>query len=889
MSLRSRLRSLWRNVAHSDRVERDLENELHAALDLLVDEHRQRGATPAEARRAARLQLGQIESIKTQVRDSRGGAGIESLWQDVRFSLRQLRRSRSFTTAAILSLALGMGASGAVFGLLNALRLRSLPVANAGELAEIRLDGPRCCRHTGRNRQMSLPLWEEISRQQDAFSSLLAFADTRFNLAPQGEVRYVEGLYVSGEFFSALGVSAQRGRMLTPADDRPGCANAPAVISHALWRREFGGADDILSRTLTLRSGRHQIVGVVPPTFLGVEVGRRFEVALPVCAAGFDRRDHWWLAVMGRMAPGWTAARAEAHLATLGPGLLQAAMPANYTPEQARDFRSLRFSVRPAANGISPLRGQYEDPLWLLLGIAALVFLTACANVASLSLVRAAARQPELALRFALGATRFRVLRQLVVEGALIALAGATAGIGLAGVAMRAVMGALSTSTDPIVLDIAPDWRIILFHVTTVGLTTLAFAAGPVLVASRRAHKHDHDGGRATASRRPTAMRELLVSLQVAMSVVLMSAALLFASTFRNLIAMDVGFAQQPILIANVFLAEQDHPPAARAAFQRDLISRLAAVPGVAGVASTTTPPLGGSTWGPIVRSRSTSNEIVGEVVRNQIGNDYFTAMGMPVIAGRPFDGRDTPQSPKVAIINETFARKFFPGAAPLGQRFQDGDDEFEVVGVVRDSKQYFLREDFRPISYTAASQVAAPPSPVMRFVIRSQIGTAAITESVRRAITTASPSAGIRFAAMTDQTAQSIGREQLMAALSVFFGLIALALAVVGVYGVVSYTAASRQREIGIRLALGARAAHVVRAMLARLALTSGAGLVTGVIVTASASTTAASFLYGVEPRDPRILALTMAVVFVAAIAAAVVPVRRALATDPVRALKAE
>lgn len=887
MSLRSRLRSLWRNVAHADRVERDLDNELNAALDLLVDEHLQKGATPAEARRAALLQLGQVDSIKTQVRDSRGGAGIESLWHDVRFSLRQLARSRSFTTAAVVSLALGMGANGAVFGLLNALRLRSLPVADAGQLAEIRLSGPRCCRHTGRNRQMSLPLWQEISRQQQGFSSLFAFADTRFNLAPHGEVRYVEGLYVSGEFFPVLGVPAHRGRMLTPADDRPGCANAPAVISHALWQREFGGADDILSRTLSLRSGLHQIVGVVPATFLGVEVGRRFDVALPVCASGFDRRDHWWLAVMGRLAPGWTASGAEAHLAALGPSLLQAAVPANYAPEQARDFRSLRFSVHPAANGISPLRAQYEDPLWLLLGIAALVLFTACANVASLSLVRATARQPELALRSALGATRFRIVRQLVVEGALIGLAGAIAGSALSGMAVQAVMAALSTSTDPIVLDVAPDWRIILFHAAAVGLTTLAFTAGPVLVASRR--PHSHDGARSTGSRRSVAVREVLVSLQVAMSVVLVSAALLFASTFRNLIAMDVGFTQQPILVANVFLAEQDHPPVTRAAFQRDLINRLAAVPAVAAVASTTTPPLGGTTWGPIVRSRSTTNEIVGEVVRNQISNGYFTTMEMPVIAGRPFDDRDTPQSPKVAIVNETFARKFFPGVAPLGQRFKDGDDEFEVIGLVRDSKQYFLREDFRPISYTAASQVATPPSSTMRFVIRSQIGTAAITDSVRRAITGASPSAGIRFAAMTDQTAQSIGREQLMATLSVFFGLTALALAIVGVYGVVSYTAASRQREIGIRLALGARAAHVVRTVLARLAVTSSVGLVTGAIVTASVSATAASFLYGIEPRDPRILTLTMGVVVVAALAAAVVPVRRALAIDPVRALKDE
>jgi putative ABC transport system permease protein len=886
MSFRSRLRSLWRNVAHRDRVERDLDHELSAAFELLVDEHLQKGAPPAEARRAATLQLGRIDSIKTQVRNVRGGAGLETLWHDIRFSLRLLRRNRSFTAAAIVSLALGMGANATVFGLLNALRLRSLPVAHAGELAEVQLSGPRCCRHTGRNRQVSQPLWQEILRQQQGFAALFAFADTRFNLAPQGEVRYVEGLYVSGEFFPVLGVPALRGRMLTPADDRAGCANAPAVISHALWQGEFGGAEDILSRTLTLRSGHHPIVGIVPATFLGVEVGRRFEVALPVCAAGFDRRDHWWLAVMGRLASGWTPSAADAHLAALGPSLLQAVVPTSYSADGAKEFLKLQFSVRPAGNGISPLRTQYEDPLWLLFGIAALVFLTACANVASLSLVRATARQPELAMRFALGATRFRVVRQLIVEGALIGVAGAIAGMALAGVAIRVVVAALSTSTDPIVLDVGPDWRMVAFSVAIVALTTLAFALGPALLASTR--PHTHDGARSTGSRRHVAVREALVAVQVAMSVVLVSAALLFVLTFRNLTAMDVGFTQH-VLIANVFLSEQDHPPATRAAFQRDLTSRFASIPGVAAAALATTPPLGGSTWGTIVRSRTAAGEIVGEIVRNQISDGYFAAMEMPVVSGRPFTDRDTPQSPKVAIVNETFARKFFPDASPLGQRFMDGADEFEVAGLVRDSKQYFVREEFRPISYTAASQVGAPPSSTMRFVIRSRIGTAAITEPVRRTITDASPSAGIRFAAMADQTAQSIGREQLMAALSAFFGLTALALAVVGVYGVVSYTAASRQREIGIRLALGARAAHVVRTVLARLAVTSGVGLAAGLIVSASVSVTAASFLYGVEARDPQLLALTAGVVIAAALAAAAIPARRALATDPVRVLKAE
>ena len=268
-------------------------------------------------------------------------------------------------------------------------------------------------------------------------------------------------------------------------------------------------------------------------------------------------------------------------------------------------------------------------------------------------------------------------------------------------------------------LDVGPDWRMVAFNARS--SPSRRSRSRLVRRSSHPTRAHTHDGSRSTGSRRHVAVREALVAVQVAMSVVLVSAALLFVLTFRNLTAMDVGFTQQHILVANVFLSEQDHPPATRAAFQRDLTSRFAAIPGVAAAAHATTPPLGGTTWGTIVRSRTAAGEIVGEIVRNQISDGYFAAMEMPVVSGRPFTDRDTPQSPKVAIVNETFARKFFPDASPLGQRFMDGADEFEVVGLVRDSKQYFLREEFRPISYTAASQVAAPPSSTMRFVIRSR------------------------------------------------------------------------------------------------------------------------------------------------------------------------
>lgn len=724
-----------KNLWGGRRLDRELDDELRAYVDLLSDEYRARGYTPEAARRAARIDAGAIEPVKEQVRDARSGAWMETLWHDVRFGVRLLGRSPSFAAAAIVSLALGIGANSAVFGLLNALRLRSLPVPNAQELAEIRLDGPRCCRHTGRNRQVSLPLWNEIRTHQQAFAALFAFADTRFNLAPQGEVRYVEALFVSSDFFQVLGVGPALGRAIGPEDDRPGCGAGSAVISHALWQRAFGGRQDVLSRTLPLRSGQLPVIGVMPAGFFGVEVGRRFDVALPLCASGFDRHDHWWLAVMGRLKPGWTAGQADAHLAAIGPELLRATTPPNYGPEQATQFPALKFSVRAAGNGVSPLRSRYEDPLWLLLAIAGLVLLTACANVASLSLVRATAREPELALRVALGASRLRIIRQLLVEGALIALAGAAAGLALARVAANGVMALLSTRTDPIVLDVGNDWRFLAFNTSIVGLTTVAFALAPALRATRRAQIAA--GGRATASRERVAMRELLVAVQVALSVVLVSAAMLFLVTFRNLASLDAGFRTDNALVANVFMNDQRHPRETRSAVQRELTNRLAAIPGVEGAAHATTPPLSGSSWDTVVRVTTTQGEVKAETNRNQISSGYFRVMQTPLVAGRDFSDRDTPSSPKVAVVNETFASKVLGDAMPLGRRFADGADEFEVVGVVGNSKQYTLREDFRPIVYTAASQVAEPGLTV-RFVLRSRIGMGAMgstMDSVRRTV----------------------------------------------------------------------------------------------------------------------------------------------------------
>ena len=528
----------------------------------------------------------------------------------------------------------------------------------------------------------------------------------------------------------------------------------------------------------------------------------------------------------------------------------------------------------------------YEDPLWLLLAIAAIVLLTACANVASLFLVRATAREPELALRVALGASRLRIVRQLLVEGVLVAIAGTVVGLVLARVAATGVVALLSTPTDPIVLDVGADWRVLAFHVSIAGLTTAAFALAPSLRATRRAQIAA--GGRVTPSRERVATRELLVAAQVAMSVVLVSAAMLFLVTFRNLASLDAGFRTDEVLVANVFMDDEKYPPGTRSHVQQELTNRLAAIPGIEAAAHGSTPPLSGSSWDTVVRVVTPQGEVKAETNRNQISAGYFHVLRMPTLAGRDFNSRDTPSSLKVAVVNETFARRAFGEARPLGRRFTDGSDEFEVVGIVANSKQYTVREDFRPIVYTAASQVAEPGLTV-RFVIRSRIGMGPTMESVRRAVAELDPTAGLRFATLDGLAADSLQRERLMASLSGFFGIIAIVLAAVGVYGIVAYSAASRRREIGIRLALGARAAHVVRAVLGRLALVVSAGLIVGLVLALPANAATRSLLYGVDPREPWVMALIAAVIAGAGVLAAAVPAHRALRTDPVTALRME
>ena len=407
--------------------------------------------------------------------------------------------------------------------------MRALPVAHADELIEVRMVGEgRSGLQQGRNRQFSKPLWEAIRDRQQGFSTVMAFADTRFNLAPRGEVRWVEGVWVSGNFFQALGVQPAIGRLLTPDDDRAGCGASGAVISHALWQREFGGRPDVVGRVIEVNDARVPILGVTPATFYGVEVGRQFDVARPICAAGYEQRDAWWLAILGRPKPGWTRDRVTAQLQSLAPAIFADTVPSNYRPDLVTKYLAMRFETREARTGVSPLRRGYEQPLWVLMTIAGLVLVIAAVNLANLMLARATTRTQEFALRLAIGGSRARVVQHVMIESLVLASIGALCGLLLAIWTSRFIVSLIGTTSSAIFLDLRLDWRVLAFTAIVAASSALAFGLMPAVRAARAGATLTPGGRGTTASLERFRARRLLVAAQVGLSLVLVSAALLF-------------------------------------------------------------------------------------------------------------------------------------------------------------------------------------------------------------------------------------------------------------------------------------------------------------------------------------------------------------------------
>jgi predicted permease len=891
------LKRFFRRAAWDD--ERRLEIEAHLAID--TDDNIGRGMSARDAEAAARRKLGNATLIREEIYRMNTIAFFETLIQDLRYGVRLLRLNPGFAAVAMLSLALGVGANATMFQLLNALRIRSLPVAHPEQLAEIRIVGDHLNRSgsfNGRHDALTNPLWERIRDRQDAFSSVFAWASPEFDLSTGGESRPVDGLWVSGDFFTTLDVRPMLGRVLTPADDRRGCAAPPAVISYGFWQREYGGSASALGRPITLDGHPFEIVGITAPGFFGVEIGRHFDVAVPLCAEPFshglrsdlDRNDSWFLAAIGRLKPGWTVEQAAAHLRAISPPIFKETL-ANYRPDEEKAYLDFRLGAVPARSGVSNLR-EYERPLWLLLATTAMVLLIACANLANLMLARATAREREIAVRLALGASRLRIARQLLAESVLIAVAGAGAGAVLAQWLSRLLVASLATQNDRVFLDVAGDWRVFSFIAVLAAATCLLFGVLPAIRATAAAPGDAMKAGSrgTTDTRERFGLRRVLVVVQVALSLMLVVGALLFVRTLRNLVTLDAGFAQSDLLVAVLNFKRAGIPEARMPNAHADLLDRLRHQPGMEDAAKVRNVPVGGSF--------SNRELIVGGVARsesvnfNWISDGYFRTMSAPLLGGRDLDDRDTATSPRVAIVTESFARVFFGGQNPLGKTFQIDEPPgtprpvYEIVGFARDSKYNDLRDPFEPLVYVPATQ-NEPPGSTLRLVVRSRLPLAQATATIIALAREVHPSIVVEFRTMQSQVRDSLMRERLMATLSGFFGALAALIATIGLYGVMSYMVARRRNEIGIRMALGADRGDVVGMVMREAGRLLGTGVVVGLIASILAARAARTLLFGLSPGDPLTLLIAAAVLGTVAMVASYLPALRASRLEPTEALR--
>jgi putative ABC transport system permease protein len=835
----------WRNVFRPQHLADEIDDEFQYHLAETVDRLIAAGMHPDDALREARRRLGNYTIQKERTRDVNIAAWLDGTRADLIYAARQLRSNPGFAAVAVLSLTLGIGANTAIFQLENALRLKQLPLRNPDELAAIDFEKGAARAGwwpAGADATMTYPEWDQIRAQQQAFSGLPAWSPAWFNLTNGGEPRFAEGLYVSGDFFEVLGVRAALGRTFTTEDDRATC-NAGAVISHSFWQREFGGDAAVLGHAVSLDGHSFPIVGVTPPSFFGIEVGHRYDAAIPLCADrllaedGVGRipvRHCWWLRAIGRLKSGWTVQGATAHLRVLSPTIMEATLPPGYNPGLAKQYLANKLIAVDAGTGVSGLRERYKRPLWLLMATAGLVLLIACANLANLLLARATVREQEIAVRLAVGASRSRVIRQLLAESMLLALSGAALGAGLAVTLSRVLVELISSPRNPVFVDVAMDWRVLGFAVGVATLTCLLFGLLPAVQGTMISPSAAmRSGGRSvTAGRARSALRRALVAVQVAFSLVLLFGALLFERSLHNLLTADPGFRPEGLLTVNIDFSKAQYPQERRVAIYREFLDRLSAIPSVTSASQVSFTPVSGGTWDNLAAPGNASATTSGkQSYFNSAGPRYFRTMGTRLIAGRDFDDHDTVSTPKVAIVNEAFARKFFAGANPIGRTFHQAADAgrpepaFQIVGLVANTKYRELREDFRPIAFFPLAQDEHPGTQAT-YVLRIAGPPAQVINRAKAEVRAMSSTIALEFVPLSAQLHDSLLREKLMATLSGSFGLLAGVVATLGLDGVIAYMVARRRNEFGVRMALGATSSDVVRLVLGEAVGLVAAGL---------------------------------------------------------------
>lgn len=820
----------------------------------------------------------------------------------LRSALRALRATPLVTGAALCSLALGIGANSAIFSIVDALILKPLPVAHADRLSVLESPFP----NGGFRRSWTNPIWEEIRSRQDQWDGAFAAGFNRFNASAAGETDPIDGAFVSGRYFEVMGVQPVLGRLLTVDDDRRGGGgDGPVVvISHRLWRQRFAGASDIVGRGLQLDKVSFTVVGVAAPSFFGHSVGIGMDVWVPLGTeplirgpeSTLDRRSTWWLQVYVRRASGQSSEAASARLATMTPGIREATLPQDWQPANLARYLAEPMQLSDASGGVSNLRTRYQRPLIALAVVVGLTLLIACGNIANLMLARASARRHEFALRTALGATRGRLAGELLVENLLLSLSGAVLGLGVAAVATRLIVRQISTSTLQVALDTGLDLRMLGFTAGVAVLTTLLFGVGPALLATRTSPMAAlKEQGRGTTSGKQRVVANGLVLAQVTLSLLLVVGAGLFVRSFVGLADVKLGFVPDQALVMTVSAQRTETAPDQRLPLFEAVLASVQETPGVTAAALSVLTPVSGSTWnGDLVFAHKPDLSEEDRIVDfNYVTPGWFATYGTTLLRGRDFDSRDHPTAPQTAVVNEAFVKKYFEGLDPIGQVVSTPSypgspgGSIEIIGVVEDAVYRTPREPLGPTMYRAYRQVGRLGAASFVTLRTARGDRAALQAQLTQAITSVNPDLTVAYRELGDFVHAALVQERLIAMLSGFFGALALLLAAIGLYGITAHGVLRRRAEIGIRLALGATPARVVREILSRTGLLVLTGIIAGGAASWWLSRFVAALLFGIQPTDAATIAGAMLVLAAVSAVAAWVPARRAALVEPLEALR--
>jgi predicted permease len=911
----------WRFMRRRQR-DADLDDEIAYDLAAETEEQVRSGMSREEAEAASRRDFGNVLRLKEDVRDVWGWLWLQRLGQDIRYGWRTLRNNPLFAAMAVLSLALGIGANTAIYSIIDAIMIRSLPVKDPDSLVILNWSAKQYpeVAHSSNGSTYREPgggvtspdfpwqAYELIRNHNNVFSTLFAYKGAgQLNIIVRGQAEVKPVELVSGNFFGGLGIVPAVGRRITDNDNRAG-ASRVAVLSYNYWRERFAGDPAAIGQTIRINDILFTITGVAPPEFFGVSPGFAPDLYVPIANRPSLARNYgnehdtmfldshfYWVDMMGRLRPGVTMHAAQAEVAARFHQFVLA------SAQNAKERAMLPWLwLEEGGSGVDALRRQISKPLFVLMTMVAFILIIACSNIANLLLSRATARRREMAVRLSLGASRLRVLRQLLTESLMLAIPGGILGLGIAAFGIRFLIWLLAAGTDEIDPRANLDWHILGLTLAVAFATGIFFGLAPAVAATRVDITPALKESRASAPHcrgRLIGLSQLLVVAQIALSLLLVLGAAIFVRTLANLHAVQIGFNTERLLTFRLDASQAGYKGAALRTFYARMDETFRSLPGVRAATITDMPLVAGSNSNTNVRVPGASKREAGDATRTSVisvGPTFFETMQLPIVLGRPIGQRDVEGALLAVVVNEVFAKKFFPGQNPIGRHFQlgnSGKHDFTIVGMAKDARYSSLKQEIPPVVYLSSLQdvVNRPPTP-MFFELRTAGNPLALADTVRKVVHDAAPLVPVTNVMTQKQRIDStITPERTFADLCSAFAILALVIACVGLYGVMAYAVSRRTNEIGIRMALGAERRRIVWMVMREVLAFAAAGILIGLVCAWSAISTIQSFVFGMKAADPITVATAAAILVGALILAGFAPAARASRIDPVNALRHE